>query len=113
MEVYLNHFERPPPNGLVTRQLESEKSYDEAAWSDDHWHQILEKRQEIADVVDSTNFHEKLSLPHKPPGNFFPATDIRERKNDKLSKKPSDLSNLGEKNLQTHEPPRLIQPRRH
>ena len=36
MEVYLNRFERPPLNGLVTRQLESEKSYDEAAWSDDH-----------------------------------------------------------------------------
>ena len=113
MEVYLNRFERPPPNGLVTRQLESEKSYDEAAWSDDHWQQILEKRKEIADIIDSTNSHEEPSFPHKPPGNIFPATDIRERKNYKLSKKPSALSNLGEKNLQTHEPPRLIQPRRH
>ena len=113
MEVYLSRFERPPPNGLVTRQLESEKSYDEAAWSDDHWQQILEKRKEIADIIDSTNSHEEPSFPHKPPGNIFPATDIRERKNYKLSKKPSALSNLGEKNLQTHEPPRLIQPRRH
>ena len=71
MEVYLNRFERPPPNGLVTRQLESEKSYDEAAWSDDHWQQILEKRKEIADIIDSTNSHEEPSFPHKPLGNIF------------------------------------------
>ena len=104
MEAYLNHYERPPPNRLVTRQLESEKNYDEAAWSDDYWEETLAKRKEIADVIDSNK---------KPPANVFPSTDIRQRKNDKLSKKPSDLSNLGEKNLQTHEPPRLIQPRRH
>merc|ERR1712030_142717 len=52
-------------------------------------------------------------LSPKPPANVFPSTDIRQRKKDKLSKEPSELSNLGEKNLQTHEPPRLIQPRRH
>ena len=104
MEAYLNHYERPPPNRLVTRQLESEKSYDEAAWSDDYWEETLAKRKEIADVIDSNK---------KPPANVFPSTDIRQRKKDKLSKESSDLSNLEEKNLQTHEPPRLIQPRRH
>ena len=52
-------------------------------------------------------------LSPKPPANVFPSTDIRQRKKDKLSKESSDLSNLEEKNLQTHEPPRLIQPRRH
>ena len=72
----------------MTRQLESEKSYDEAAWSDDHWHQILKKRQEIADVVDSTKLHETVSLPHRPPGNFFPATDIRQRKITNCQRNP-------------------------
>ena len=106
MEAYLNHYERPPPNRLVTRQLESEKSYDEAAWSDDYWEETLAKRKEIADVLDS---NKKPMLSPKPPANVFPSTDIRQRKKDKLSKEPSDLSNLGKKNLQTHEPVLLLQ----
>ena len=66
MEAYLNHYERPPPNRLVTRQLESEKSYDEAAWSDDYWEETLAKRKEIADVLDT---NKKPMLSPKPPAN--------------------------------------------
>ena len=67
MQAYLNHYERPPPNRLVTRQLESERSYDEDAWSDGYWEETLAKRKEIEDVIDSNK---------KLPANVFPSTDI-------------------------------------
>ena len=49
MQSYINHFQRPPPNRLVTRKLESENTYDEGAWSDHHWEDTMAKQVEITD----------------------------------------------------------------
>ena len=50
MQAYLYQFQRPPPNRLVTRRLECENRYDEDAWGDHHWEDILEKKKTITDT---------------------------------------------------------------
>ena len=55
MQAYLNHFQRPPPNRLVTRKLESENTYDEGAWSDHHWEDTMAKQVEITDTPNHSS----------------------------------------------------------
>ena len=55
MQAYLNHFQRLPPNRLVTRKLESENTYDEGAWSDHHWEDTMTKRTEITDTTNHSH----------------------------------------------------------
>ena len=52
MQAYLYQFQRPPPNRLVTRRLECENRYDEDAWGDHHWEDILEKKKKITDTTN-------------------------------------------------------------
>ena len=55
MQAYLYQFQRPPPNRLVTRRLECENIYDEGAWSDHHWEDILAKKNEITDTTNHSS----------------------------------------------------------
>ena len=55
MQAYLNCFQRPPPNRLVTRKLEHENTYDEVAWSEHHWEDTMAKRPEITDTTNHSH----------------------------------------------------------
>ena len=55
MQAYLNHFQRPPSNKLVTRKLESENKYDEDAWSDSHWEDTISKRTELKNTTNHSS----------------------------------------------------------
>ena len=66
MQAYLNHFQRPPPNRLVTRKLESENTYDEGAWSDHHWEETMAKQVEITDSPNISNVFDDTFVKKTP-----------------------------------------------
>ena len=55
MQEYLNHFQRPPSNKLVTRKLESENKYDEDAWCDSHWEDTISRRTEFKNTTNHSS----------------------------------------------------------
>ena len=55
MQAYLNHFQQPPPNRLVTHKLESENKYDDSAWNDHHWEDSMEKQVEIGNTANHSS----------------------------------------------------------
>ena len=66
MQSYINHFQQPPPNTLVTRKLESENTYDEGAWSDHHWEDTMAKQVEITDSPNISNVFDDTFVKKTP-----------------------------------------------
>ena len=44
MDIFLDQHRFPPAQKIVTRKLASEAFFDDNAWSEDNWQEILKKR---------------------------------------------------------------------